>query len=311
MVKSKKANEGKSDQQITQPKAKVRSRSVPMYCHCLADPEGSPACRVPDDYVLPTVAQKLVQDYAIVVPASGNNWGIISPSLSRNFYTAPVDSSGIVGVSTYAPHKDYAALVGEFTWGRMVTYQVSISYIGPQQTAAGRICIISESNSSAYAAGTDINNMFDDDFSGPACDGAFMRVRPRCAQQPDQLVNSAWCTPAFDYVYWATTGLPVGTNLMLRVTKHVELVPQRKSIWQGSAETEPFHPGVMAQAANMGPAGTRGAIIEKSAKTTQAHSAARAAWDYVKSDVMEVGGYVASAAYEAAKPLLLTAMAAA
>lgn len=292
---------------ISRPKTKP---AVHMYCSCLADPEGSPACRIPDDFVVPSVAQKLVHEYVITTDAGGNFFGAVSPALIRAVYSAPVDATGLIGVVGYVAHPDYAGLASEFTYGRVVTSQVSISYIGNMQNAAGRIALVSDSNLGAYTAGINISTMFDDDWSGSAVNGGFVRSRPRETPRIAPIFDPAFGTPQYDYVFYAGTGLPAGTNICVRVTRHLELVPQRKSMWRGTAQIEPYHPGAMAQAINMGPAGTMGTISQKQQKSSVALQAAQAAWSYVKSDVMEVGGFVASAAYEAAKAPLLALMAA-
>lgn len=289
---------------------KKQAPPVHMYCQCLADPEGSPACRIPDEYVVPSVAQKLTQEYVVVTDAGGNFFTMVSPALSRAVYSASVDAAGVVGAITYAAHPDHAALSAEFLYGRPVTHQVSVSYIGSAQLAAGRIAIVQDSNQGAYAAGANISTMFDDDWSGPAAGGGFARARPREIARMVDISTPTWGVPSFDAVFIVGTGIPAGTNICVRVTRHIELIPQRKSTWRGVAQIEPFHPTAMAQATNMGPAGTVGAIAQRQEKSTLAVQAAKAAWNYVKSDVMEVGGFVAAAAYEAGNAPLLALMAA-
>jgi len=314
MTKAKKNVSGETLAIAKPPEAKQAkkrgSAPVHMYCQCLADPEGSPACRVPDDFVVPSVAQKLVQEYTILTDAGGNFFSMVSPALSRAIYSAPVDAAGNIGAITYAAHPDHTALAAEFVFARPVTHQVSISYIGSSQLAAGRIAIIQDNNQGAYTTGGNISTMFDDDWSGPAAGGGFARARPREVARMQDLNTANWGIPSFDAVFIVGTGIPAGTNICVRVTRHIELVPQRKSTWRGVAQIEPFHPTAMAQATNMGPAGTVGSHSQKQEKSNIAVQAAKAAWNYVKSDVMEVGGFVAASAYEAGKAPLLALMAA-
>lgn len=313
MARAKKNAAGTAVVAVSQPQAVRPKRSkapAHMYCACLADPAGSPACRIPDQYVAPTVAQKLVQEFTIDAGTGGNFLRIVSPSLARATYTHAVDATGLIGAQSNEPHPDYAATTGSFSFGRLVTYQVDVTYIGNLQTAAGRIALVCDSHFGVYPNGSNISAMFDDDFSGPAVAGGFMRIRAIEASRMTALTDPGFGVPSFGIVYIGGTGVPAGTNICVRVTKHLEFIPQRATMWRGVAQIEPYHPDVMTSAANMGPAGTVGNISQKAAKTSIALQAAEAAWNYVKSDVKEVGGFLAAGAYQAAKEPLLALMAA-
>lgn len=66
-----------------------------MYCQCIADPENSPACRVPDVYVQPTVAQKLTDEIVLQTNGDGDFCHAVGPALSINRQTyAIVNGSG-------------------------------------------------------------------------------------------------------------------------------------------------------------------------------------------------------------------------
>lgn len=279
--------------------------SVHMYCECLADPENSQACRMPDAFVSGTVAQKLVNEYVISTDSAGNFVDCVSTSLARSRYTTPI-SAGVLGTATFTAHPDYTEVLGAFTVGRLVTYQVTVTYIGATQTGSGKIGIIGDHGVNTYLTGAVFEGMFDDGWSGPAIEGAFHRVRPSHPPEMESINGAAAGGLSHEVTWIIGQGLPPSTAcLNVRVTRHMEFVPQKDSVWKGSTKFEPYNPLVMAAAANMAPAGVVGAAHERVKHASWARKAALAAWRYLKPELSAMGGAAVTAATNEAKISLL------
>jgi hypothetical protein len=294
------------------PKPQRAAQPIGMYCRCLADPEGSPPCRVPDDFMVPSVANKSVEEFTVTTDANGAFYGSISTSLVRGVYSSTTIGTGVAGVvdgTAYRNAADYATLTTSFLQGRLVTYQVTIQYIGPVNTCAGRICVLTESEPGAYGAGAKLTDMFDDGDVYPAAEGGFVRVRPRQPPRMEPLTGVAFGSPTFDSVFYCGVGLPANsTCITVRVTKHLELVPQKSNIWRGVAGLEPYNPWVVTQAVNMAHAGTTGSAKQRGAMTQLGLAAAAGAWNYLKEDVKYLAAEGGAYAAGAAKTALLALM---
>lgn len=298
---------------IKEPKLKpAQTAPIDMYCRCLADPEGSGPCRVPDDFMVPSVVQKCVEEYSITTNATGSFYGSVTPCPIRGVYSATTIGVGVAGVvdgTSYRSISDFASLYPTFALGRMVTYQVTVSYIGANNTCAGRVCIVSDTSFLAYGAGTKLTDMFDDGTTAPTADGVFYRGRPRQTPRMEDLNITTFGYPTFDTAFFCGVGLPVNSEcISVRVTRHMELVPIKGNIWRNAAALEPYNPLVVAQSVNMAQAGTVGTAKERGAMAQVGLAAAAGAWNYLKQDVKAIAGEAGVYAAGAAKTALLALM---
>lgn len=280
--------------------------AIHPFCECMADPEAAPPCRLPDEYVSPTTALKLTNEYTLTSDAAGSLVAAVYPGLQRSDYvwtvTAGVSSAG----TTYAAHPDYTEMVGAFDQGRIVAFQVTVTYVGAAQTASGRLVTIEAPDISSFNSAT-LAAIVDDGDSAQAQAGRIHRLRP--SQPPRfELINQAtgFMVPTYPSLGIVGVGLPPSTVCFsVRVTRHMEFIPKRASAWRGAAMIEPFNPDAIAMAANMGTAGKTGTIAEKSSLKSTAMLAANTAWNALGPQVTDaVNKYGPQAAGWAAAKLI-------
>lgn len=268
-----------------QPKEKKPAKYRPpmhMYCRCLIDPESAPACRMPDSYVAPTSAVKVVEEFVLSTNADGDAALYIYPATVAS-RKAVVVAGGAVSTLTNVAAADHTELAAAADYGRVVVYSVSVQYIGPANLASGRIVLVPETSTTYLVVGSVLSGMLDDGVPQKAQDGAFVTVRPKVEQPFVGLGSFNNFLPQMDLVYGFATGLPINSPcLSVRITRHMELLPKRNSLWRGTAVSELHNPEAMTQAANLGTVGASGSVANKSWLVSTAEKAAGYAWEYAQ-----------------------------
>jgi len=285
---------------------------VHMYCNCLADPNGTMACRMPDTIVAPSTPAKYVSEFTLDSNANGDIAFSISPSLIREKYSVTV-TSGAVASTAYYPAPDYAGITAACEYGRLVVYEVQVNYIGSAQLASGRFTMVPDGSLNNLTVGIALDTLFDDGPSVPAQDGIFTIMRPKGLPAYDVLTSPAFGVPNFDYLHFAARGLPISAAgvVSVRIIKHLEVLPMKGSVWRGSVSAEPYHPGAVAQAANMGAVGAAGSITARPSLVQDAVQAAKHAWNYIQPEMQKAKGAAAIALSTYAKGKLMELLAAA
>lgn len=286
---------------------------LPMYCRCLADPEGSQPCRLPDDYVSPTNAIKLVEEFTVTTDNSGFSAFTISPAVARSKYVTPLTTTAGVtasGTDTYTAQPDFATLSAQFVQGRTVALQVTVNYIGAPMSAAGRLIWIESDNVGYISNATDISAFFDDGESSPLIEGKIIRSRPTQAPRFEPIAGGGFGLTTWPVNTFIIVGAPTTTTVVsVRVTRHIEAIPVKTSIMRGEARPEPYNPDALAMAANMGVTGKSGTTKQDSALKRAAMGAAEVAWaglgPQVSTAVTKYGAGAATWASEALMALML------
>ena len=291
-----------------QPKKKSQAKAATpmhMYCECLADPGSSGPCRMPDQYVSVTNAAKVVDTFLLTSDANGDVCVSIGPTLIRARATHAI-AAGVAGARTDVQHESYTELSTQYAYGRMLVYEVEINYIGPAQTAAGRLVLVQESELASYTTSLTLSTAFDDGHSGRAVDGKIARIYPRHEMDMANVASTSFGIPNFDYSIVVGMGLPISSTCMeVRVTRHLEFVPRRNSVLRGSAQAEPFNPTAMAAAANMGLVRNVGVASERNHLTDLARHAASATWQYVQPELKVIGNEIVKYGAAAARDALV------
>lgn len=290
----------------------ARPANLPMYCQCLADPSGSPPCRVPDEYVSPTNALKVTDEYTITTDANGYAAFGVAPSLARANYTHVITTTtGVQSVttSTYTAHPDYTSLTASFANGRQVTAQIIISYIGPVQTSCGRLIAIESDTVAAIDNNNPLSAVYDDGESSPAVDGKVIILRPTQSPRFESLGATGFMSQTFPYWQFIVAGGDPGKVVFsVRVVRHLELIPLKASIMRGSAAPEPFNPDALAIGANMSQVAKTGSLEQASSMKSMAIKAANTAWaalgPQVASSIATYGPKAATWASEALLALM-------
>lgn len=285
---------------------------VHMYCQCLADPNGTHGCQMPDTIVAASTPAKYVSEYTLDSNANGDIAFTISPSVVRERYTHVV-TAGAVASTTYTASPDYTGITAACEYGRLVVYEVQVNYIGSAQLASGRFAMVADSSLNNLAVGVPLDTLFDDGTSVPATEGIFTIARPKGLPEYDLLTDPTFGVPHFDYIHFVAKGLPISAAgvVSVRLIKHVEVLPMKGSVWRGSVSVEPYHPGAVAQAANMGHVGAAGSLIKRPGLVADAIQTAKHAWNYVQPEVQKGKAAAMTALSVYAKGKLMELLAAA
>lgn len=269
-------------------KKKAAGGSVPsttaMYLKCLIDPFNEPACRMPDLYAGKTVAFKLVNEYTITSDGAGYACFAAHPALLTSEMTWTV-TAGATGTASVTQHPDYTAVNAAYVWSRLVCFGVEVSYIGAAQTAAGGI------TSFVFPYSTDLSSqtlatIYDDGTFTRAQDGTVLVGRPVQEPRFEATSGATANTPTFPILAFVGAGLPFTTACFrVRVTRHMEGLPQKNSLMRGMASDSIADMLALAAGANLGEKGNT------SANTPGARFAAK-----------QVAAQAASSAIEAASP---------
>lgn len=271
------------------PKAKKASKSevsptTAMYLKCLIDPFNEPACRMPDLYGGRTVAFKLMNEYTVTSDGAGYAVFAAHPALLTADMTWTV-TAGVTGTAAATQHADYTAVNAAYVWSRLVCFGVEVSYVGAAQTASGGL------TSFTFPYSTDLNTqtlstIYDDGTFSRAQDGAVLVGRPIQEPRFEATSGASTNTPTFPVLAFVGAGLPFTTAVFrVRVTRHMEGLPQKNSLMRGMAADSVADMLALAAGANLGEKGN------VSANTPAARQAAK-----------QVASQAASSAITAASP---------
>lgn len=239
---------------------KLEKRTAPAppqahhpYVEALIDPRNAAGVRMPDNYKSGTTALKLVEEFTVTTNGGGSMMFGVQPGVNRS-----IINSAVVGVTsavseTYVQHPDYTAFTGAHLYARVLFYMVEITYIGAEQTSAGRLCCVNTVGTNHYQS-VDITTMFDDAGCVMAAQqGMSCIVRPFQEPRLADASTLGWATDYLQVMYFAVTGAPISTTVFdVRVSKFVEGVPLRTSLMRGMVSVEPSVPNALAIAANIG-----------------------------------------------------------
>lgn len=293
------------------PKAKkVAAGKVPqttvMYLRCLIDPFNEPACRMPDLYGGKTVAFKLVNEYTVTSDAAGYAVFGAHPSLVTADMTWNV-TAGSTGVHSATQHSDYTAVNSAYVWSRMICFGMEVSYVGAAQTASGGL------TSFIHPYATDLSSqvlssVFDDGTFTRAQDGAVVVGRPIQEPRFDATSSGSNNVPTFPILSFVGAGLPFSVPVFrVRVTRHMEGLPQKNSLMRGMASESVADVLALAAGANLGEKGNASANtaparqMARNVASAAANSAIAAAAPYA----VEGAGQIVKWAGEAALAWML------
>lgn len=255
-----------------------------MYLKCLIDPFNEPACRMPDLYGGKTVAFKLVNEYTVSSDGAGYAVFGAHPSLVTADLSWTV-TAGSTGAVATAQHTDYTATNAAYVWTRMVCFGVEVTYVGAAQTASGGITAFAHPYSTDLSS-TLLSTVYDDGTFYRAQDGAVLVGRPVQEPRFDPTTSGTANTPTFPILDFVASGLPFTVPVFrVRVTRHMEGLPQRNSLMRGMASDSVADVVALAAGANLGEKGIT------SANTAPARYAAK-----------QVASAAASSAIAAAAP---------
>lgn len=278
--------------------------AVPMYAQCMASPEDCPPCRVPDEYVSPTSALKLVREFTVSSDASGQAVWSINPPLASNVITYSL-TAGAVTSAAADQHPDYTNLIASFSQGRIVATEIIVTYIGAPLGASGRLVAIEQGFDGAIANGTVLTSIMDDGDTDAAINGRRIIVRPTQAPRFEAITSNAnFMAPTFAAWQFVALGLPNTTVCFsVRTVSHFEGIPLKNSIMRGSAVPEPANPDNLTIAANISQVAKTGPADGKQMMKAAVLKAAGVAWKALGPQVsraMASGGAAAMASSRAA-----------
>lgn len=223
------------------------------FVEAMIDPRLAPSVRVPDNFKSGTTAIKLVEEYTVSSNAGGFALFGQHPGLVRSSITNTFTGNSSSVAESYGNHPDYTAFLAAHSKARVVMYMVEITYIGAEQTSAGRLCCVSVTGIDSYL-GVAVDSMFDDATCVmPAQAGMSCIVRPYQDPRFEHVDDLTFGANHLHVMYFGLAGAPVSTNLFdVRVTKFLEGVPKRNSLMRGMTAVEPAVPNALAIAANIG-----------------------------------------------------------
>lgn len=223
------------------------------FVEAMIDPHATAVMRVPDGFKSGTTALKLVQEFTLSTNASGALFFGVGPGLARSLMSNTLTGTTTSATEGYTAHPDAASYYTGHTFARIVSYLVDITYIGAEQTSAGRLCCVNTVWDGNYTS-TDINTMFDDATCVmPAQKGMSCIVRPYQEPRFEDCTGTSFGKAALQCMYFALAGGPASTVAIdVRITTFIEGVPQKTSLMRGMAAVEAYVPNAMAIAANIG-----------------------------------------------------------
>lgn len=222
-----------------------------MYLQCLVDPFSQPACQMPDLYGGASVAYKLVNEYTVTSDAAGYAVFAAAPSLVASEMTWTV-TAGATGAATTASHPDNAAVSAAYYWSRLVCFGTEVTYLGAPQTASGGLTVIQTPNANELN-GINLSSVYDDGEFGRADKGRVVVGRPLQEPRFEQTSGALAGSPTFSVLAFIGSGLPASTVCFrVRVTRHMEGLPQRNNLMRAMAADSPVDLRAMEAAAVLG-----------------------------------------------------------
>lgn len=210
-----------------------------MYLRCLLDPFSEPPCHMPDLYGGLSVAFKLVNEYTVTSDGAGYAVFAAHPALAAGDLAWTVTAGAAAASSTSTPHPDYTSVNAAYLWSRLVCFGVEVTYLGAPSTASGGLTCIQTPLT------TDINsavlaNIYDDGEFGRADKGRVVVARPVQEPRFESTSLTSTNTPAFPTIVFIGAGLVTGVACFrVRVTRHMEGLPQRNNLLRAMATDSP------------------------------------------------------------------------
>jgi hypothetical protein len=249
---------GSSGPTVTQKVVKREGAYAPPSQHhpfveAMIDPRSASGMRLPDNFKSGSTAMKLVEEYVITTSGFGHAFFGVHPGLAQSWITNAVTTTTTGATETITAHPDYTAYNLAHSLARPLMYMVEITYIGAEQTSAGRLCCVNTAGTGQYLS-TDISTMFDDAGCVMAAhEGMSCIVRPYQDPRFEPTSEVKLGALHLPVMYFALMGAPTSTTVFdVRITKFLEGVPLRTSLMRGMTAIEPAVPNALAIAANVG-----------------------------------------------------------
>lgn len=203
--------------------------------------------RLPDQENQPSAATVLRSEYTIGSDAAGHAIFGECYNLTKSKLAWAV-TTGSTGTFTSTAHPQYAAIVAEARYARMVAMKVSITYIGAEQTASGYLSY------QEVPTPVDVNSSTVDSLHT----GSTIQIRATeglevfvdYVQPPRYEIPSddTFMGPTFPNAVFYASGLPASTAAVfrIRVVRFMEYLPLGGALAEGETMHEPSNPGAMA-----------------------------------------------------------------
>lgn len=206
--------------------------------------------RLPDEIVERTGATVLPDTIKITANADGDALLVVGCGLSHITYTI---TSGVVGATpTYNPTARFTAFTGATSYARLVCVKTVVEYIGAEMASSGYVStgkrvLISE------ITGKNISDLHNDsEMQSRVQDGLTVFTGYRQSPRFEDPGPATFMQGTIPQTYFVFSGLPAGAVIKIRILRFAEYQAIQGSIQQGDQKSEPYNPGAMAVASQLG-----------------------------------------------------------
>lgn len=224
------------------------------YYKMMLNPFDGDTSALPDEAGHQTVAMKFRETITVTPDAQGNSVYVFRGILrtAKSWYAIAADGTlgAVSGAGGVGDAPEQATIGADFSALRSLAFAVNVTYIGAEQTAAGRIGMFCSTN--PLLTGLKVADLLTDcDTVGPAHEGAAAIVRPYA--RPDFQISTDDTLPYMSSLVLVLAACPPGvTSIQVEVIRHLELVPINTSLHFAAARFTPCSHCVLECASNLG-----------------------------------------------------------